>query len=188
MAKNRTNIRVYGDLESGAYLAPLGSTLPDDLSEPSSPFAEIGWISEDGVDLEVATEAEKFKGWQGGATLRTKVTSTEKTITFQALEETPGVTELYFDHGAPEVTAGVARIDLPEGIGTVSRSAVFRFIDGDVTKFLCCETIEITERGTLGHKNNEMTIYEFTAEITGDSYILTDAPAYLEEDDGNGDG
>lgn len=180
MAKNRSNIRVYGDLDSGVYLAPKGSTLPETLTEPVDPFVELGWLSEDGIDLEVSTEAEKFKGWQGGATLRTKVTSTDKTITFQCLEETPGVTELYFDHGAPTVTAGVARIDLPEGIGTVERAAIFRFIDGDVTKFLCCESIEITERGTVGHKNSDMTIYEFTAEIIGDSYILTDAPAYLE--------
>ena len=180
MAKNRSNIRIYGDLESGVYLAPIGSTLPTTLDEPVAPFVELAWISEDGIDLEVSTDAEKFKGWQGGATLRTKITSTEKTITFQALEETPGVTELYFDHGAPEVTDGVARVDLPEGIGTVERAAVFRFIDGDVTKFLCCESIEITERGTLGHKNSEMTIYEFTAEIVGDAYILTDNPAYTD--------
>lgn len=180
MAKNRSNIRIYGDLESGVYLADVGETLPTTLDEPTAPFVELGWISEDGIDLEVSTDAEKFKAWQGAATLRTKITSTEKTITFQALEETPGVTALYFDHGEPEVTTGVARVDLPEGIGTVARSAVFRFIDGGVTKFLCCETIEITERGTLGHKNSEMTIYEFTAEIVGDAYILTDNPAYTE--------
>lgn len=181
MAKNRDNVRVYGDLESEVFLAPKGSTLPTTLVDPTSPFESIGWLSEDGISFEVSTDSEKFKAWQGGATLRVKITSTEKTITFQALEETPGVTELYFDHGAPTVTTGVAKVDLPEGIGTVERAAVFKFVDGDVTKLLCCELIQITERGTLSHTNSDMTMYEFTAEIVGDSYILTNAPAYLGE-------
>ena len=183
MAKNRDNVRVYGDLESSVFLAPKGSTLPTTLTDPTSPFEELGWLSEDGVSLETAVESTKFKGWQGGATLRVKVTSTEKTITFQALEETPGVTALYFDHGDVEVSGGVAKVDLPEAIGTVERAAVFKFIDGDVTKFLCCEVIQITDRGTVSHTNTDMTVYEFTAEIVGDSYILTDNPAYTESDD-----
>lgn len=183
--KNRDNIRVYGDLDSEVFLAPIGSTLPVALTDPADPFAAIGWLAEDGIDLEVSTDAEKFKAWQGGTTVRTKVTSTEKSITFQALEETPLVTGLFFDHGAPTVTgegaAKVAKIDLPEGIGTVERAAVFKFLDGDVWKLLCCESVQITERGTVGHKNSDMTIYEFTAEIIGESYILTNAPAYLED-------
>lgn len=180
MAKNRDNVRVYGDLDSDVFLAPKGSTLPTTLVEPAAPFASVGWLSEDGIDFEVATDSTKFKGWQGGTTLRVKVTSTEKTIKFQALEETPGVTALYFDHAAPTVTAGVAKIDLPEAIGTVERAAVFKFIDGAVTKYLCCELIQITDRGTISHKTDDMTMYEFTAEIVGDAYILTNAPAYLE--------
>lgn len=180
MAKNRSNVRVYGDLDSEVFLAPKGSTLPTKLTDPTAPFASVGWLSEDGISLSVSTDAEKFKAWQGGATLRVKVTSTEKTITFQALEETPGVTELYYDHGAATVESGVARVDLPEGIGTVERAAVFKFVDGDVTKLLCCELIQITEREELSHQNSEMTAYGFTAEIVGDSYILTDAPAYTE--------
>jgi hypothetical protein len=180
VAKNYDNIRVYGDLDSEVFFAPVGSTLPTTLTDPATPFEAIGWLSEDGVNLAVSTDVEKFKGWQGGATLRTKVTSTEKTITIQALEETPGVTELYYGHGAATVTTGVAKIDLPEGIGTVERAAVFKFVDGDVTKYLCCERVEVTGRGELSHQNSSMTTYEFTLDILGDSYILTNAAAYTE--------
>jgi hypothetical protein len=176
--KNYDNIRVYGDLDSEVFLAPLGSTLPTTLTDPTTPFEALGWLSEDGVSLAISTDVEKFKGWQGGATLRTKVTSTEKSISIQALEETPGVTELYYGHGAPVVTTGVARVDLPEGIGTVARAAVFKFVDGGVTKLLCCERVEVTDREELSHTNSSMTMYGFTLEIIGDSYILTDAPAY----------
>lgn len=184
MAKNEDNIRVYGDLTSEVFFAPKGTTLPTTLAtDPTTPFAGIGWLSEDGVNLEVSTDVEKFKGWQGGVTLRTKVTSTEKTITIQALEETPGVTELYYGHGAAVVTGTapnqVAKLILPESIPTIQRAAVFKFVDNTVTKFLVCELVEITGRGTLAHQNSSMTTYEFTLDILGDSYILTNAPAYI---------
>lgn len=181
MAKVRSNVRVYGDLSSDVFLAPKGTTLPTTVTaDPPAPFVSLGWLSEDGIDFDVSTDSEKFKAWQGGATIRVKTTGTEKTITFQALEETPGVTALFFDHGAPTVTTGVAKIDLPEAVGTVERAAVFKFVDGDVTKLLCCELIQITDRGTISHSNSDMTLYEFTAEIIGDSYILTNNPAYVE--------
>jgi hypothetical protein len=178
--KNYDNIRAYGDLDSEVFFAPLGSTLPTTIAaDPTTPFAAVGWLSEDGVSLAISTDVEKFKGWQGGTTLKTKVTGTEKTISIQCLEETPGVTELYYGHGAPVVTAGIARVDLPEGIGTVARAAVFKFVDGGVTKYLVCERVEVTDREELSHQNSSLTTYGFTLDIIGDSYILTNAPAYL---------
>jgi hypothetical protein len=183
VAKDYDAIRVYGDLDSEVYFAPKGSTLPTAITtDPTDPFWAVGWISEDGVSLSVSTDVEKFKGWQGGTTLRTKVTSTEKTITIQALQETPGVTGLYFGHGDPVVTgtgdAALAKIDLPESIPTIEQAAVFKFLDGTVEKWLCCELVQITDRGEVAHQNSSMTMYEFTLEIIGDSYILTNAPAY----------
>ena len=183
MAKNYDNIRVYGDLASEVFWAPKGSVLPTTItSDPIAPFWALGWLGEDGVPLAVSTEVEKFKGWQGGTTLRTKVTGTEKSLTVQALEETPGVTGLYFGHGDPVVTGvgaeAVARIDLPEAIGTVEGALVVKFVDNDVEKWLCCELVQVTERGELAHQNSTMTGYEFTLEILGDSYILTNAPAF----------
>ncbi len=183
--KNYDNIRVYGDLDSEFYLAPLGSTLPTAIAtDPTDPFWAFGWLSEDGVDLEVSTDAQKFKAFQGGTTVRTKVTSTEKTLKVQALEETPGVTGVYFDHGDPVVTgvgdAAVAKIILPEAIRTRAFAGVAKFVDNDVQKWLVCERLEVTSRGTVAHKNSDMTIYEFTFDILGDAYILTNAPAYLE--------
>jgi hypothetical protein len=183
VAKNYDAIRVYGDLESEVYFAPKGTTLPTVMTaDPADPFWAVGWLSEEGVTLALSTDVEKFKGWQGGTTLRTKVTSTEKTIKIQALEETPGVTALYYGHGDPVVTgtgsAAVAKIDLPESVPTVERTAVIKFKDGDVDKWLCCELVQVSDRGEVAHQNNSMTMYEFTLDIIGDAYILTNAPAF----------
>lgn len=183
--KNYDNIRVYGDLDSEVYLAPLGSTLPTTLEDPIAPFDALGWLSEDGVPLSVSTNVELFRGWQGGSVLRTKVTSTDKSFRVQALEEKAMVLELYFDANAPVVTgvgaAAVAKMVLPEGIGTVARAAVVKFIDGGVTKYLCCEKVEVGERGEVAHTNSGMTIYEMNFQIIGEAYILSNAPALTGE-------
>lgn len=178
--KNYDNIRVYGDLESEVFLGPLGTTLPVDMTDPEDMDA-LGWLSEDGVPLTVSTNVELYRGWQGGSVLRTKVTSTDKSFQVQALEEKIQVLSLYYDSKDPEVTgsgeAAVAKIDLPEGIGTVARAAVVKFVDGGVIKYLCCERVEVGERGEVAHTNSGMTIYEMTFQIIGAAYILSNAPA-----------
>lgn len=181
--KNYDNIRIYGDLESEVLIAPLGTVLPTDLTTILPAFVALGWLSEDGVSLAVTSNVEKFRGWQGGGVLRTKVTSTDKSFKVQALEESPVVTELFYDH-APAVVTGtgpsaLAKIVLPEGIGTVARSAVIQFKDGDVDKWLCCPRVEVGDRGEVPHTNTGMTIYELGFEIIGEAFILTNAPAYL---------
>lgn len=182
--KNYDNIRAYGDLDSEVFFAPLGTTLPTTVvADPIAPFAAVGWLSEDGVSLSLSADVEKFKGWQGGSVLRTKVTGTEKTISIQCLEETPGVTALYYGHGTPTITGtgatAVAKIVLPETIPTVARAAVFKFVDGGVKKHLVCERVEVTDREEIAHQNSSLTMYGFTLDIIGDSYILTNAPAFV---------
>lgn len=183
-SKNYDNIRIYGDLESEVELAPLGTTLPVDMTTVDPLFEALGWLSEDGAPVTVSTEVKKFRGWQGGGVLRTKVTSTDKSFKIQALEETPLVTSLFFDHGDPVISGiganKIARIDLPESIGTVARAAIIKFKDGDVDKWLVCEKVEVGDRGDVPHTSADMTIYEMGLEIIGKSYILTNNPAYTE--------
>ncbi|UBH06477.1 hypothetical protein K8P10_001988 [Leucobacter sp. Psy1] len=186
MSKNLNNVRVYGGLATEVWFAKKGAgTLPTTLVEPGAPFESVGWLHEDGIDLELSADIEKFKGMQGGTTLRTEVTSTEKSFKIQCIEESPLVSALYWGHEKPTVTGEgadrVARIDLPESLRTVERQAVIRFVDDlGVEKFLCCDLVQATERGTVGHKKSDLTGYEITFEIIGDSYILTNAESFLE--------
>lgn len=184
--KNLSNIRVFGDALDMVFLCEKGAgQLPDTIAEAlalAAPWAPVGWLDQDGIDFDVSVDVEKFKGHQAGATVRTKVTSTEKSIKFKALEESPIITGVFWGHDAPTVTGTgadkVARIDLPKGIPTVERMLVAFFKDGPVHKVVCCDLAQATDRGTLPHKINEMTAYELTFELVGDAYILTDSPAY----------
>ena len=183
--KNLDDIRVFGDLDSEIWLAPKGTTLPTTWGDPVDPFEPLGWLSEDGVGLALSADVTKFKGYQGGTTLRTKVTSSEKTLTAQALQDNPLTSGLYWGHGDPEIV-GVegapgyhAKIAIPQSPGTVERTAVIKFVDDEVTKYLLCESLQVTDRDEIPHQNSEMSAYGFTFEIVGDMWILTNAPAFL---------
>lgn len=187
--KNLTDIRVWGDLESEFWLAPKGTVLPTTWGDPTLPaFKPVGWLSEDGVTLALSTEVEKFKGYQGGTTLRTKVTAAEKTIALQALQDNPLTAGLYWGNivttQVPASTTGViapahAKLAIPKSPGTVERVGIAKFKDDDVTKYLLMDKIEVVERGEIPHQNAEMAAYEFTFQITGDMWILTNQPAFL---------
>lgn len=183
-ARNYENIRIYGGMSSGVYLGPIGTTLPTTTLVVDPALESVGWLSEDGISLAVDANVEKFRGYPGGGVLRTKVTQSDKSVTIQALEESPLVLSLFFDAGTPTSvgTAGseLAKVVLPEMIGTVRRSGVLAFEDSGVQKFIVCPELQVTTRGTVAHKTNEMTVYEMGLEIIGEAYILTNDPNFLE--------
>lgn len=184
--KTNTNVRIYGSPDDALFIGPPGSTLPIEPTEaPGALFVPIGWLSEDGVPLNVSANVEKYPGHQGGAVMRTKVTGSEKNLSFTAEEESPVVTQLFFDHGTPTATpGGNARIDLPEAIGTVRVSAIAYFRDGGLDgprKMICIPVLEITDRESVPHSGSAVSAYGMTGEIIGaGAYILTDAAAYVE--------
>jgi hypothetical protein len=184
MTTNKSNVRIFGDLGTEVFLAPKGTTLPTVVNtDPTTPFAGLGWLTEEGISVDIKADIYKAKG-MGGVTLRTKVTGTDRTIKFQCSEDTKGVRDLYYGiTTADTVTgtgaAGVAKTQiLPERLPTIQRAAAFKNVDGAITEILCCTNIEITERGTLTYKADKEKIYEFTAELVGDVYILSNDPQY----------
>lgn len=186
-ATNTDNVRVYGSQYDAIYVAPVGTPDPEfttvaDLLKPlEGKYQNVGWLNEDGIPMAVSTDVEKFKAHQGAALVRSKVTSTERSITIGAIEESPLVTGMFFDHGAPEKAGdGMARVDFPKGIGTVARKAIVVLNDGDVTKILVISRIEIGEREDVSHTNSELTGYTMTGDITGEMYMLTNSKAYVD--------
>ena len=65
MAKDRSNIRIYGDDDSAVSVGAKGTTGPTTLAAlDADDFTELGWLSEDGIDLERdATASYNAKVW-----------------------------------------------------------------------------------------------------------------------------
>lgn len=188
LTRNSDNVRIFGDLRDAVWAAPVGTTLPVDLTlELPTPWVPFGWLSEDGISYEPSTDVQKIKAHQGGATVRTKVTSTEKTLGFTALESHPLTRKAFDGAKDPVLTAtgsGIARLELPEAIGVTEFALVVQSLDesptGLVQEFFCIERWAVGERGSATSSNSEVRGFELTGDILGDSYILTDAAAFVE--------
>lgn len=177
MAKNLANIRIYGDQDSVVYIADKGATMPLDLAAPGVGFDDLGWLSEDGVDVTRESSSTDFTAWQGGTIVRSKVSGVKDTIKVVCLEETAVQLGLLYPGSTSATATGVTKISVPGGSASNEKALIADFIDDDVTKRYSIPRAEVTGTGTVSHKNTDMTMYEFTFTIYGGFEIITNNPA-----------
>lgn len=179
MTKNQSNIRIFGEDNDAVWVAAKGSTLPTTLAAPASPFAEIGWLGEDGINLDQSLTVNKFNAHQGGAQVRQKTSAVERSFTFQAIEETALVLGLYYP-GITGSTSGVApsqvtTFQVPAGARSNEKAWVVDSFDGTIQKRHVIPVGEVGETGTISHTNSGLAIYEFTVNIMGGFSIISNA-------------
>lgn len=177
MAKNQANVRVYGDASGGVWVAPKGSTGPTTLAVPTTPFVEVGWISEDGITQSRSQDATSFRGWQGAQVVRRKITSTEDTFSFQALEDNAVTHGLVYRGQVPTITAGVAVTTVTNQSVVDDRAWVIDQVDGAVTKRFVIPAGAHELTGDIVATNGDMTVFEFTITVQGDYFEITNNPA-----------
>lgn len=177
MTKNLANIRIYGDQDSAVYIADKGTTGPVDLTAPSVAHKDLGWISEDGAEISREMSSNDFTAWQGGTIVRSKVSGVKDTIKVTALEETAIALGLYYPGSTSVTTTGTTKVTVPGGSASNEKALVVDFIDDDITKRYVIPRAEVTGVGAVGHKNTDMTMYEFTFTIYGGFTIITNNPA-----------
>lgn len=177
MTKNLANIRIYGDDQSAVYVAPKGTTLPTALAAPAAAFADLGWLSEDGVDVTRESSSTDFTAWQGGTIVRSKVSGVKDTVKVVCLEETAVALGLLYPGSTSATTTGTTTIAVPGGSKSNEKALVVDFIDDAISKRYAIPRAEVTGVGTVSHKNSDMTMYEFTFTIYGGFTIITNNPA-----------
>lgn len=178
MTKALENIRIYGDHDGAVYVGrQLGLTFPTGLAAPDEDdFPETGWSSEDGVDITNDSDVAAFNAWQGGKLVRKRVTSSEDMFKFQALEENLTTVGLLLPGATFTTASGITKIKPAEGIETDERPFILDFFDGPIHKRYNVIRGEVTSRGTIPHKNTDMSIMEF--EVAMYEYeIVTNNPA-----------
>lgn len=172
MAKDRSKIRIYGDADGAVFVAPKGTTGPTTLAAPAGTFVEVGWLSEDGIDQARDESTSDFYAWQGATLVRTKCTSVKDSIKFVCLEETALTLGLHYKGVAPTTAGSVDTYAVSNQAKSDERAWVVDNYDGTVQKRYVIPSGEITARGTVSHKNSDITMYEFTVTIYGDYSVL----------------
>ncbi|GAA1333929.1 hypothetical protein GCM10009592_28700 [Brachybacterium rhamnosum] len=173
------NARIYGgDLDS-VWVGDHGAVFPagDDIVVPEN-HDNIGWLSEDGLNFAHNDNTETFNGHQGGKVVRKKVTTSEDTFTFTALETTLLTFGLINDVKSYTTTGGVSRLKVSGSKkSNDKRSWIVDTWDGDIWYRYLIPSGEVGERPEEVKSNSAITMYELAVTVYGGYEILTNDPA-----------
>lgn len=177
------NARIWGSDDDYVAVADLDAqfTAPTKLTAAApEPFEELGWIHPDGFTLTPTDEVAKLKGFQGGRTIRTKITSSETTVQVQVLEST--LLTLGLALGVTDsVTAGdVTKHKLPGSREVEAHQFAIGLVDDGVKWLVHIPRGEITEKQEITLGREEITGYNLTIEIIGDAFLYTEGDPGME--------
>lgn len=176
--KNVDFVRIYGDEDSGVWVGPRGAVVPTTtLEEPPEQFGEVGWLSEEGITESPNETSETFRAYQGAKVVRRKITASDTTFSFQAIEENAVVHGLKYRGAESETTGGVTVTTVADQTRADTRSWIFDMLDGDVWKRYIVPAGDYTRTGTVAHQNASLTTYEFEVTPIGDWFEVTNNPA-----------
>ncbi|UFQ15508.1 hypothetical protein J2N69_11175 [Streptomyces huasconensis] len=145
-----------------AYVAAPKSTLPTDAtSNWDKAFTDIGWISDKGIAESNSADTTEIKAWQGGATVRKVISSSEMSFSFTAIETSKTVLELYHKGSKVATTNGKHILEV-KAPGPDRRTFGFDVIDGTSHIRIVIPDGEVTETGDIAYKGDEAVAYELT--------------------------
>lgn len=174
MANNVQNVTAGKPAIEGAiYRAPLSDsvTIPTDaVSELSSDFKPMGYVSDGGLTNSNSPESDKIKAWGGDTVL---VTQNEKADTFKfKLIEVMNPDVLKAVYGDDNVTG-----DIASGMAVVANSnepeegvwVVDMILRGDVLKRIVIPDGKLSELGDIEYVDDDAVGYDMTIEALPDT-------------------
>jgi hypothetical protein len=118
------------------WLAPVGTTLPAENSDPTaalaSAFVELGYFAEDGATLAGAPEISEFNAWQSTTAIRRSRKLQVQTISGDLLQWNENTVVAAFGGGEITNAGGFYTYTFPQaGDALAEYSAVLDVQDGD---------------------------------------------------------
>lgn len=176
MAVNSELARIWGSDNNSISLAPVGTTLPTDLTTAlDAAFEDVGWIHSDGLTESLTGSVEKIRGWQGNGVVRTRMNEPGTTLTFTALESKALTSGLRYVESDVTTAAGVRKATRSAGQRIAPRAAVIDLFDSDSDEIqmrLVIPRLEVAPNGDLVYANSDIAGYPFIGEIIGDYDVL----------------
>lgn len=161
MALDAAKVRVA--VTGAVYAGPTSATAPTSAtSSVAATFNDMGYVSEDGVTEAYDEDVEDIQAWQGGAIVRTLISSSKATLAFTMIETKASTLELYHKGSTVEnIGAGSYKIDVVTP-GVVRKSFILDVLDGDKHIRMYVRDGEVTERGEITYVNDETISYPVT--------------------------
>jgi len=149
VANDGDNVRV--GLTGSVYIAPKGTTAPVDLDTAwPAGWVDLGYLSDDGVELTYSTETEDINAWQSLSPVRKVLTGVDMTLGFTAIELKTTTMTLYFPSATmSDVSGTVHKLSIPAAPAPDERAIGLEWIDGDIKNRLIIARGEVTDREAL---------------------------------------
>ena len=188
MAKtNADNAFMAGSEKDTLYLGPAGTDLST-ITSLTTPMPEgmidVGWISDDGMTLDMSDSVDKIRGHQGNGVVRTYMSDSSTSFKASLLESKLELLKKYLGASKAEkiTTAGTDSITRM----TVSASRKVESLCGVVDLFdvstgkqrrYIFPRLELGERSGFTFKVGELTACEYNLEVLDKYELLTNEEA-----------
>lgn len=148
------------------WVAPVGTAAPTDATtELGTGWVDLGWVSQDGLELAVDEDTNEIFGFGSLQKIRTLITSSNQSVSVSFLESNQRVLEVYHRLPLNSLTAADVEgaFDFATGAATTARYAFcFDMVDGANHIRAVMETVEVTEREGLAIQAGEGIQYGVT--------------------------
>ncbi len=162
-------------INGGAWTVDMGSATPSaptGFEALSAPWLAVGMISEDGLTYAIDEDSEEFKAWGQTSPFRKVVTGSVRTFQLTLWEtQRPLVKSLMYRLPVDDVTPdgdGLATFAESASPAQDRRAWVFDVYDGESMLRMFAPEAEVSERGDVVYKGDEVTGYEVTVSVYPD--------------------
>jgi hypothetical protein len=149
VATDADNVRVA--LTGNVYIAPKGTAAPADLDSAwASDWVDLGYLSDDGVEMSYSTDTEDIGAWQSLSPVRKVLTGVDMTLGFTAIELKTSSVTLYFPSATmTDVSPTVHKLSIPAAPSPDERAIGLEWVDGDIKNRLIIARGEVTNRDSI---------------------------------------
>jgi hypothetical protein len=156
-ALDPTQVQVGTNQGPGLYLAPPDTAPPADTAAVwASPWAVLGYISDDGPTVGQTTDTNEIVPWQSMVPLRTVITKRAVTLQFILWQINEMTVALYFDADPPTPAAdGSFVMDVRSDQGGHMYAVGIDTADGDRAMRIVFPRANLTDAGDMQIKRGE---------------------------------
>lgn len=150
----------------GAWVADSGTASPGDPDvHPTSPWLQIGAISEEGLTQGFEEESQSFTPWGYTSPIRTTITSSLRTFQITAWETGRVVVQsLQYRIPVADLTPTAGLTEFAETASPLPdrRTWWFLVLDGNFKRGFYVPEGEITARTEVAHRQDQVAGYQWT--------------------------
>lgn len=167
MATNAVNVG-KGQASGMFFTAAAGTALPTTLSSIPAAWTEVGFISEDGMDLQLSRDVQDIKDWSN-TIRRTILADHDEKAKGVCISTTAGALQEIFGTGNVTESNGVITVDLSSPDLAAVKAYLFVMKDGDDLMCFGCSNGQIYVSDNPSFKAGEAIAWPFEITAQGTS-------------------